>query len=251
MKKYTKYIIFAIIVIIIVAILATMVITKNNKEKNQENKEDYETYNGIEIDQNQTSYQENTTINDMKEEIGATGDSSIYELQSEYDGRKILAIKPNIQFSTVLTGIIEDKKPEDNLAHIEEIGATFVGKKGMWIAPNSRETFLDILQKTTQNNYTINKDGYLEYTKNQNANETDKALEEILSSDKMYIISTTGLCYILDEVSGKVTEYPFEKMAPDQPCEYYESENQKIIILTTNKEKILTEKELIDAIIYN
>ncbi len=251
MKKNIKYIIFAVVMIIIVAIIATMIIVSKNEKNQNEEKADYETYDGIEIDKNQTSYQENTTVGDLKNEIGAKGDNSIYETQTEYDGRKILSIKPDMQFCTVLTGIMENKKPENDLNHIEEVGNSFSGKKGIWVAPNSRQAFLDILKQTTKNGYNINEEGYLECKANLNANDVDKSIESILFSNKMYIISITGVCYILDEVSGEVTEYPFEKMAPDQPCEYYESENQKIFVLTTNQEKILSAQELIDAIIYN
>ena len=253
MKKNIKYIIFALIIIIIVAIVATVIIVNQNKKENKVEKEsqNYESYDGIEIDKNEISYQENTTVDDLKNEIGANGDNSIYETQTEYDGRKILSVKPDMQFCTILTGIVENKKPENDLSHIEEVGNSFSGKKGIWVAQDSRQAFLSILSQTTKNNYSINDEGYLECRVSINANETDKSIESILFSNKMYIISITGTCYILDEVSGEVTEYPFEKMAPDQACEYYESGNQKIFVLTTNQANILSAQELINAIIYN
>ena len=221
MKKNMKYIIISIVIIIIAAIITTIIIVNQNKKEKENETQNYTNYEGIEIDKNQTSYQESTTVDDLKNEVGAEGDNSIYEMQTEYDGRKVLSVKPDMQFCTVLAGIIEDKKPEDDLNKIEEIGSSFLGKKGIWVAPNSRQAFLSILSQTTKNTYNINEEGYIECKANLNANDIDKNIENILFSNKMYIISITGSCYILDEVSGKVTEYPFEQMDPYQPCEYY------------------------------
>lgn len=45
----------------------------------------------------------------MKKEINATGNTDIYQVEKEKDGRKILQIKPQIQFNVDLAGIIKNQ----------------------------------------------------------------------------------------------------------------------------------------------
>ena len=253
-KKYIIAIVIILLVIVIFTISSIIIKNKNTKtenEINQENVVEYEPQEGIDIDENQVSYQKDATIDELKKDVGATGNDNIYEITTEYDGRQILTIKPNVQFCVVLSGILENKQPENNLEKLEEKTSNFLGKHGIWIAENSRETFQALLKETTKNTYSINEDGYLVCETNTDANETDKKITDILSSDKLYIISMTGTCYILDEISGEVVEYPFEKMDPYQAYESYENDNQKIYVLTTNQAKKLSNQELIDAIIWN
>ena len=54
------------------------------------------------------------TIHEIKEEINATADTDMYQIQEEYDGRQILQIKPSIQFQTVLAGILKNAQPSEN-----------------------------------------------------------------------------------------------------------------------------------------
>ncbi len=245
MKKYVKY-----LIIIIVVILIAVFVYYFKKDENAEDTNiiEYTPQEGVEIDKNQISYKPNTTVSELKKDVGATGDDSIYDIVSEYDGRKILTIKPDIQFNIVLAGIIENQKPEGKPESLRQYDQDFQNKTGIWVEQESRETFLNLLHSTTQNTYSINSDGYLSYDDNSNSNEIDKKIQEIINSNNLYIISMKGTCYVADEISGEIVEYPFEQMDPYQTCEFYEKDNKKIFVTTTNKENKLSSEEILMAI---
>ena len=52
-----------------------------------------------------------------------------------------------------------------------------------------------------------------------------KKLDNIIKSDKQFIIDISGKCYVRDEMSGDIVEYPFEKMDPNQIMELYKNDN--------------------------
>ena len=245
MKKYVKY-----LIIIIVVILIAVFVYYFKKDENAEDTNiiEYTPQEGVEIDKNQISYKPNTKVEEIKKDVGATGDDSIYDIVSEYDGRKILTIKPDIQFNIVLAGIIENQKPEGKPESLRQYDQDFQNKTGIWVEQESRETFLNLLHSTTQNTYSINSDGYLSYDDNSNSNEIDKKIQEIINSNNLYIISMKGTCYVADEISGEIVEYPFEQMDPYQTCEFYEKDNKKIFVTTTNKENKLSSEEILMAI---
>ena len=120
MKKYIKYVII-IVIIILIAIAIYFFSRKNETEDSQVI--EYTPQEGVEIDKNQVAYQENVTVDELKADVGATGDNSIYDVTSEYDGRKILTIKPEVQFNVVLAGIIENQMPEEIYSKVESKGA--------------------------------------------------------------------------------------------------------------------------------
>lgn len=245
MKKYVKYLIIIIVVILIAVFVYYF---KKDENADDTNIIEYTPQEGVEIDKNQISYKPNTTVSELKKDVGATGDDSIYDIVSEYDGRKILTIKPDIQFNIVLAGIIENQKPEGKPESLRQYDQDFQNKTGIWVEQESRETFLNLLHSTTQNTYSINSDGYLSYDDNSNSNEIDKKIQEIINSNNLYIISMKGTCYVADEISGEIVEYPFEQMDPYQTCEFYEKDNKKIFVTTTNKENKLSSEEILMAI---
>lgn len=245
MKKYVKYLIIIIVVILIAVFVYYF---KKDENADDTNIIEYTPQEGVEIDKNQISYKPNATVSELKKDVGATGDDSIYDIVSEYDGRKILTIKPDIQFNIVLAGIIENQKPEGKPESLRQYDQDFQNKTGIWVEQESRETFLNLLHSTTQNTYSINSDGYLSYDDNSNSNEIDKKIQEIINSNNLYIISMKGTCYVADEISGEIVEYPFEQMDPYQTCEFYEKDNKKIFVTTTNKENKLSSEEILMAI---
>ena len=52
-------------------------------------------------------------LENMKKNINATGNTDIYQVEEEKDGRKILQIKRQVQFYVDLAGIIKKSKPEE------------------------------------------------------------------------------------------------------------------------------------------
>ena len=115
MKKKILIIISVLIILIIVGLLF---IGSLNKQ--------FEVYNNIEtnniyteLDKNEVQYQENTTVEDLKKQTSITGDDEIYEIQKEYDGRKVLTVKASIKYKVAFAGMIKKSAPKyDELDNI-------------------------------------------------------------------------------------------------------------------------------------
>ena len=139
-----KKILFLISCILIVLLCTTIIMYKKNSSKKVE---------GSNIEEGNT---ENTdkTVEEIKQEIGATADEDLYEVQKEYDGREILVIKPDAQYKTVLAGILKNGKPTEQ--DIEKLDLSNF-HKGIWISETSREKFLQILEKCEIENFKIDK----------------------------------------------------------------------------------------------
>jgi len=208
---------FFICIVLIIIVILVVFIQRNSNSENTVQQE--------EVTQN------NKTVEEIKNEIGATASEEIYEIQQEYDGREILTIKPDVQYQTVLAGILKNRQP--TLQDIEQLDLSEF-HKGVWISEASRDKFLQILEKCEIKNFEIDNDGYL-YKKEDSLNEHSKKLESIINSDKLTIIDITGTCYIRDEMTGEVVEYPFKDMDLYQICEKFNTEGSSIIIITTNK----------------
>lgn len=235
MKKKQIIIISVIAIIVILIIINIIGIKKiEPREQNEENI--------IANDKN--------LINEIKEEINATGDTNIYEVKKEYDGRKIIQIKPNIQFETALAGIFKNAMFEEN--EIETLLENKPQYNGIWISNNSREKFLELLEKNNIDNYIIDENGYLKLEKtNSNQQEENTIIENAIKSDNLYIIDITGTSYIRDEITGNITQYPFEKMDPYQILNTYDNENATILEITTNEKNKVSNKEILQEILQN
>ena len=197
---------------------------------------------------NQIDINDPVLIDEVKKEIDATGDTDIYQIYEEYDGRKILQIKPEVQYNTALAGIIKNDIPqEDEVSKLLEKAPT---KKGIWISEASRENFLKLLKANNINQYEIDEDGYLYSTQNSE-DENYKKIEKAINSEKLYIIDCFGRSYVRDEMTGEIYEYQFEAMDYFQAVDVYEKENSKIIEITTNKNGKLTEQEILTDILLN
>ncbi len=233
MKKKQIIIISVIAIIVILIIINIIGIKKiEPREQNEENI--------IANDKN--------LINEIKEEINATGDTNIYEVKKEYDGRKIIQIKPNIQFETALAGIFKNAMFEEN--EIETLLENKPQYNGIWISNNSREKFLELLEKNNIDNYIIDEKGYLKLEKtNSNQQEENTIIENAIKSDNLYIIDITGTSYIRDEITGNITQYPFEKMDPYQILNTYDNENATILEITTNEKNKVSNKDILQEIL--
>lgn len=150
-----KSLIICIIVVLII-ILAIFMIKLNNLGKDDkknndientalvESKNNEENVNANFID-NSNSYQYTTEeVEKIKKEINATANTDIYRIEEEPGGRKILQIKPEIQFNVDLAGIIKNGEPEEN--ELNEILKKIPNTTGIWISNQSRETFLGLLK---------------------------------------------------------------------------------------------------------
>ena len=199
-----------------------------------------------ENDKDKSNDSENV-IEEIKNEINATGGTDIYQVEEEYDGRQIIQVRPNIQFDTAFAGILKGSKPQEN--EIENLLNNRPNEGGIWISENSRDKFLNLLKENGTESYTINEKGYL--TKKQENSNNIQKLDNAIQSNKLYIIDINGTSYIRDEISGEIVEYPFEQMDPYQAVDVYENEGNIIIEITTNKNNKLSNEEILDLTIQN
>lgn len=186
-------------------------------------------------------------INAIKNEIGATGETDIYQIEEEYDGRKIIQVKQDIQYQVVLAGIIKNSIPiEDEINTILQKAPT---NSGIWISNTSREQFIKLLNNNNLVNFEITNEGYLKCNKSEKLTDQEEKLKRIIETDKLYIIDMSGRTYQRDYINGEIIEYSFEEMNPYQIVEVYKIENSIILGVNSNKENKLSDKEILEAII--
>ncbi|MEF2835294.1 MAG: hypothetical protein ACLTME_03150 [Clostridia bacterium] len=237
-----------ILIVLLLAIVVVIVIGLifNNKK---ENSDQNILQNEIKSDEfmNRIVSTDSNEINAIKNEINATGQTDIYQIEEEYDGRKIIQVKPDVQYQVALAGIIKNGIPAED--EINTILEQAPNSSGMWISESSREKFMELLNSNNIVDFEITNEGYLKCNKQENLTEQEEKLKDMAESDKLYVIDVSGKTYQRDYISGEVIEYPFEEMDPYQVLEPYEIENSIILGVTSNKENRLSNKEILDAII--
>lgn len=186
-------------------------------------------------------------INAIKNEINATGQTDIYQIEEEYDGRRIIQVKPDVQYQVALAGIIKNSIPAE--AEINTLLEQAPTSSGMWISESSREKFMKLLSINKIAEFEITNEGYLKCNKQSNLTEQEEKLKSMAESDKLYVIDMSGKTYQRDYISGDVIEYPFEEMDPYQVIEPYEVEDSIILGITSNKENKLKNEEILNTIV--
>lgn len=243
--KNKKVIILVVLLIMFVAILVLLFNKRIQKDNNQNNFEQY----GEQVDKNQIEYQPDVTVEEIKNEIGATGNTDIYEVEQEYDGRNILAVKPNIKYKVAFSGMIKNAKPSmSELDNIME--EKLPHKTGIWVEEKSRDKILEIFNDGDVNSkYLIDDDGYLKIDRKNNQNDNDKKIEKIIKGKKQYILDISSVCYIVDDITGEILDYNFENMDKYQTYEYFEDKDKYILFVTENSNNVLTNLEIFKSII--
>ena len=183
---------------------------------------------------NSTNENNRNIIVEIQNSINSNADTNMYQIEEEYDGRQTIQIKNDIQYDTVLAGILKDK-PNNN---------------GIWISKQARDKFKNLLVDNNLENFAIDDDGYL-YQISYNDGIFSKKLEGIIKSSRKYILDFSGTCYVRDDLSGQVVEYPFERMDPNQVLEIYKKENETILEITTNAKGKITNTEILETILLN
>lgn len=243
--KNKKVIILVVLLIMFVAILVLLFNKRIQKDNNQNNFEQY----GEQVDKNQIEYQPDVTVEEIKNEIGATGNTDIYEVEQEYDGRNILAVKPSIKYKVAFAGMIKNAKPSmSELDNIME--EKLPHKTGIWVEEKSRDKILEIFNDGYVNSkYLIDDDGYLKIDRKNNQNDNDKKIEKIIKGKKQYILDISSVCYIVDDITGEILDYNFENMDKYQTYEYFEDKDKYIVFVTENSNNVLTNLEIFKSII--
>ena len=246
MKTKKKKIILVTILLIILIIILILIFNKRiQKDNNQNNFEQY----GEQVDKNQIEYQSDVTVEELKNEIGATGNTDIYEVEQEYDGRNIIAVKPSIKYKVAFAGMIKNAKPSmSELDNIME--EKLPHKTGIWVEEKSRDKILEIFNDGDVNSkYLIDDDGYLKIDRKNNQNDNDKKIEKIIKGKKQYILDISSVCYIVDDITGEILDYNFENMDKYQTYEYFEDKDKYIVFVTENSNNVLTNLEIFESII--
>lgn len=246
MKK-RKYIIIGVITLIIIVGLIIFFATRSSDEVLNNSKQENVANISNNTEDDVITEEEIKEVENIKNEINATGDTDIYQVEEEYDGRKILQVKPEVQFDVDLAGIIKASMPQED--EITELLGKAPSNNGIWISEQSRESFSNLLRNNNIDNFAISNEGYLQIDDNAKNSDAINKLINMINSDKLYIINMTGIAYERDYISGEIVEYPFEDMDPYQVLEPYQKENKTILEITTNKNKKLTEKEILETII--
>lgn len=231
MKKSIKVLLIVISLIIIYCVIKN--INKLNNVISEKN---------LQVDN-----EEQQEINEVKHEIGINAPNELYEIQIEYDGKKILNIKPEIQFKIAFAGIKKQELPK-----IDEIDTIFEKEypqeNGIWIEENSKEIFLRILKEETNNKYQIDQNGYLKIQEENKYNDEDMLLKNMITGNRKYIVTISGIYYEADRVTGEILDNFFEDIDPYQTSKTVEWRDNVIIYLSTNKEKLLTNKEILQEL---
>ena len=246
MNKKIKIILLIIAIIIFIAIVG-IIILKNNSEY-KSNKEEWKN-DFSEVDKNEINYKNNTTINELKEEMKIEADSNLYEIAQEYDGRKTLNIKTDILYKVAFAGIIRQDKPT-----FEEINKIFdenyPKKDGIWVSEQSRDVFLKMINEESSVKYNINNEGYLIVQQDsENTSEYDNIIKRIINSNRKIIVDINSYDYEVDVVTGEIVKYPFEQLGDS--IDIVPDSNDKIIVLAQNQNKKFTNKEILQNFLNN
>lgn len=270
MEKKQKIVCISIVVIVIIVLLAVWGVSLWKKENEaapevekqqnemqqdvmEENIEENETTPEekpiVEENDNKTEEPQNeSTVEELKEATGTTGDSQIYQVEEEYDGRKVLAVKPSIQTKVAFAGMIQNAQP--TMADAERIATEKLPKNaGIWINETSRESCLKMLNEVLDSTYETDENGYLKITNKEKQNQYDKKLEQIIQSDKQYLIDISSTCYTVDQLTGEIGPYLYSELDPYQTYYYLQDTDRTIIFLTENAEGKLTNAEIIQSVI--
>lgn len=254
MKNSKKTILISIIIIVIISICALLAIAfarsahkpqEENEDKNTDYQKEYE-----EMKENSIMYSDDSTLKELKEEYKITGTDEIYQIETESDGRKVINVKPSINYKVAFTGMIKNSKPE-----FTEIDSTFEKnhptQNGIWIKQEDREKIENYLKNNEylKSEYKINELGYLEINLSDNATELDKKIQNIIESDKQYIFCISSICYTVDPVTGEIVDNPYNELETYQTYEYFRDDNKLIIFVTENKQKKMTNQEIFQSII--
>lgn len=234
MKQQKKRNIIVYILLIIICIAFNIIFLKINtsSEKINNTSEDVGTLEqNLEVS-NEILYNSNS-IDDLKDKYKFTGNSDLYEIDTDDDGRKVINIKGSINYKVAFAGLILNQKP-----NMEDIDAIFnenhPTKNGMWINKKDRESILEYLNNTDKfySKYSIDNDGYLKINEKVRQTDLDKKLEEIINGSEQYVVSISELCYMVDSVTGEIIDNPYNDLDKYQKYEYFVDNNKKIFFIT-------------------
>lgn len=253
MNENKKNIIIISVLIVILIVIVLIVSKKlNQKEKPDIERENYEVQNEVRTDNTASTEQieNDEEIKKLKEEYKITGNSVLYRVETESDGRKVINIKSSINYKVAFAGMIKNSRPDFN--EIDSIfKENYPTQNGIWIKLEDREKIEKYLNKNEllQSEYKINEKGYLEIVQDNNVTNIDNKIHNLINSNKQYIFCISSICYMVEPVSGEIVDNPYNEFEKYQTYEYFEDENKMIIFITENKDDEMTNKEIFQSIV--
>lgn len=237
---------YNILIIVLAMFIILTILGIKSARYNKISEKTQEMYNEMKNDS--AMYNENSNLNDLKKEYSITGEDNLYEIQTEYDGRKVPVIKADINYKVVFAGMVGKTKPTYN--EIDEVFENYYPKEnGVWVEKSSREKILNFLNSNLNSKYEINENGYLKIAEKNIQNDEDIKIEKIINENKKYILDISSVCYMVDAVTGEIVDNPYEAIEEYQTYEYFSNENDMIIFITENSENKLTDDEVFESIL--
>lgn len=245
-KKQVKIIIL-IIAIIAIVICTILYFNINNKKEIQKISQDVqEKYE--EMKENSVMYNNETTLEELKEEYKFTGSNDIYEIETELDGRNVINVKSNMNFKVAFCGMIKKEKPTyEELDSIYD--SNYPQRSGIWINKDSRERILNYLNTKLGYTYNINEEGYLEIKGKSAQSDVDMKMEKLINGEKQYILDISSVYYMIDAVTGEIVDNPYNDLEEYQTYDYCEDENKMIIFVSKNIDSKLNEDEIFESVL--
>lgn len=233
--------ILSIIIAIVMVIIITIIINKKNGKEDTFKKEN------AKFKEQSIMYDQNASLEDLKKEYKVTGDDDLYEIQTEYDGRKVLQVKEDINYKVAFTGMIKGMQPKFD--EIENIyNDNYLKKDGIWVEKNSQKQILNFLNKSLQSQYNIDSDGYLYVEEKKEQNENDQKIEKLLNSHKKILLSISDEYYMVDNVTGNIVLNPWKDFDEYQIYDYVANKDDIILFLTNNIDSKYSTQEIYDSI---
>ena len=256
MNKKRFLIISVVVIIFIVALvfmlklgkISTNTETNTVQNTNQIDEKVSEKYE--EMKNNSTMYDENATLQDLKDEYKISGSDEIYEIATEDDGRKVINVKASVNYKVAFCGMIKQSKPSfEELDYVFENNSP--NKSGIWVRQNDQSKILSYLNNNEylKSKYEINDEGYLQISQKNNQTGYDKNIEILIYSDKQYIISISSTYYMIDTVSGKIVDNPYNELDKYQTYDYCTDGDKMLIFISENEEQKLSDDEIFTSII--
>lgn len=247
--KDKKIVLIILIIILLLGIILSLIFVKNKSKENQNTiLKNEEIKEEIKEDNNEKEEISQEQLEELIKETGKQGENDLYEVQEGDNNIKVATIKGSIKYKVAFAGMIKNSKPKKE--ELDDILNNNQPKeKGIWIYEKDRTEFLKYLSSVTLAKYSIDKNGYLQIDNKSNQNDYDKKIEKAINGDKIYSITISSKCYIVDEITGEIQDYSFEDMDEYQTYEYFEDEEKMIICITENINKQLDNKEIMESVI--
>lgn len=254
MKINKKNILIIVAIILVTACIILLFYYKLKQNSNEDNEvepisesviQDY-----LNTKDNSIMYNNEASLEELKEEYKITGENDLYCIETESDGRKVINVKPSINYKVAFCGMMNGKTPD--LKEINEIYETKAPtQKGIWINSDDREEIVTYLNNNgkLKAKYEVDQEGYLKIVKAENLSSTDEMIRNIIDGNKQYILSISSKCYMVDVVTGTIVENRYNDLEEYQTYEYFQDGDKMIIFISENLENKITNDEIFDSLV--